>query len=353
MVTIELVDSVREVKKLEDDWTRLSTLAPGFGIGATFDQNLVFERDLAGKFLKVLVARERGGVVGIAPLRLTRVKWRSIEARKVSFITPRYMTSDFLLDPGQRVEVLRSFITFLLREETDWDYMELCSLLQDSPTVQMVEKISREFALPLHSASRGSTLSVSLEGSWDSYISSRGAHLRKRYREAASRLYGLGVWNVQRTRSPDGTGGLIKRMTNVMTRSWKGKRQTLASGLRLMTDQFELASARGGLDVQELSLNGETEAFWFLSHQGPMAYALYTAYVEDLSDYSPGFVLLHEVVKNLFSDRSRVSELDFLNNLPYLRRWANLERRRVSLTLYHRGLRAQLVKLGRGVIHGH
>ena len=286
-------------------------------------------------------------------MRLTRVKWRSIEAKKVSFITPRYMTSDFLLDPGRRDEVLRSFITFLLRKRwtgTTWSCV-LSSMTR--PPFKWSRRSSREFALPLHSASRGSTLSVSLEGSWDSYISSRGAHLRKRYREAAGRLYGLGDWNVQRTRSSDGTGGLIKRMTNVMIKSWKGKRQTLASGLRLMTDQFELASARGELDVQELSLNGKTEAFWFLTHQGRMAYALYTGYVEDLSDYSPGFVLLHEVIKSLFSDKSRVGELDFLNNLPYLRRWANLERRRVSLTLYHKGLRAQLVKMGRGVIHGH
>ncbi len=320
----------------------------GEGIGLTFDYNQLWWKHFSsGDSLLVLLARDGSNLVGIAPLKMSKIKWRSLEANKISFIGPRYLTYDFIAKDGMGHEVTKSFITYL-KTETDFDYVELCSLLSGSATVASLRDISKELHLAHSSTARSSTLSILFEGTWDSFDNARGRHFRKRRHEAMRLLSTLGESKVIRTQSARDPDEITRRILDVMGSSWKAERAKSTSGF--LTDYVRRLNFNGELDLFELLVGDRAIAFWLLARQRGIAYAMFTGYKEDYSDYSPGFLLLDRVVRQLFSEGGSIKELDFLNDLPYLRRWANLVHNRQSVTLSSNSMSSRLIRLGRRLL---
>jgi CelD/BcsL family acetyltransferase involved in cellulose biosynthesis len=134
-----------------------------------------------------------------------------------------------------------------------------------------------------------------------------------------------------------------------MGSSWKAERAKSSAGF--FADYAHRLNSQGELDLFEMSVGDRVIAFWMQARQRGVAYAMYTAYDEGYSDNSPGFALLDRLVRELFSENGSIKELDFLNDLPYLRRWANSLHSRQSVTLYSSKAPSQLIRLGRGFLH--
>ncbi len=349
MPSIDTVESIQELNAIENEWREMTASGGGEGIGLTFDYNqLCWKHFNSDDSLLVLLARDGGKVVGIAPLKMSKIRWHSLEANKISFIGPRYLTYDFIAKGGMKHEVIKSFITYLANE-ADCDYIELCSLLSGSATVASLSDASRELHLAHSSAVRGSTLSVLFEGTWDSFDKARGHHFRKRQREAMGRLSTLGEPKLVRTQSTHDPDDVARRLLQLMNSSWKAERAQKSAGF--LADYVRRLNSSGELDLFEMLVSDRVIAFWLLARQRGIAYAMFTAYNEDYSDYSPGSILLDMVVRELFSENGRIKELDFLNDLPYLRRWANVVHPRQSVTLCSKRASSQLICFGRRFLH--
>jgi len=349
MYSIDAIRSIQELDAIEGEWRTLTTDGGGDGVGLTFDYNqLCWKHFNSEDSLLVLLARDGGNLVGIAPLKMSKIKWHSIEANKVSFIGPRYLMYDFIAKEGTKHEVIKSSITYL-KNETDFDYVELCSLLSGSTSVASLRDISRELHLAHSSTFRGDTLSILLEGTWSSFSQAKGRHFRKRQRDAMRLLSTLGESKVIRTRSTHDVDDVVRRTRDVMGGSWKAERAKSTTGF--LADYVRRLNSIGELDLFEMSVDDRVIAFWLLARLRGIAYAMFTAYDEHYSDYSPGFVLLDRVVRELFSEGGSIRELDFLNDLPYMRRWANLVRHRQSVTLSSNRASSQLIRFGRRLLH--
>jgi CelD/BcsL family acetyltransferase involved in cellulose biosynthesis len=348
--SIDVIGSLEELNAIENEWNKMVASGGGDGIGLTFDYNQLWWKHFNSEdSLLALLARDGSSVVGIAPLKMSRIKWHSVEANKLSFIGPRYLTYDFIAKDKIKHEVIKSFITYL-KNEVDFDYIELCSLLRGSATVTSLKDISRELHLAHSSTVRGDTLSILFEEGWDSFDKARGTHFRKRRREAMRRLSSFGGPKVVRTRSTSDPDDIARRLLGLMGSSWKAERMKSSAGF--LADYVRRLNSKGELDLFEMSVEDKMIAFWLLAQQRGVAYAMYTAYDEDYSDRSPGFVLLDRVVRELFSESGSTKELDFLNDLPYLRRWANCVHHRQSVTLYSNRASSQLIRFGRRLRQG-
>jgi CelD/BcsL family acetyltransferase involved in cellulose biosynthesis len=349
MYSIDVIGSIQELDAIENEWRKLTADGGGEGIGLSFDYNQLWWKHFnSGDSLLVLLARDGSDLVGIAPLKMSKIRWHSVEANKVSFIGPRYLTYDFIAKEGMKRDVTRSYITYL-KNETDFDYIELCSLLSESATIANVRDLSRELRLAHSSTVRGDTLSILFEGTWDSFNRAKGSHFRKRQHEAQRLLPTLGESRIVRTRFARDPDDIARRVQELMDRSWKAERAKNSAGF--LADYVRRLNSNAELDLFEMLVRDRVIAFWLLARQRGIAYAMFTAYDEDYSDYSPGFTLLDRVVRELFSENGIIRELDFLNDLPYLRRWANSVHPRQSVTLYSNRVSSQFIRLGRRPLH--
>lgn len=350
MLSIEEVDTLEKLEALRDVWTNLIKDCGVENLFSTFDFVYAWWKHRSfGNRLFTLIIREDSRVVGIAPLMMSDVKWFGFRVRKVSLLF-RILVSDFIIEQSRKEECIRLFIKYAF-EKSHCHYIQLCGIRSESPTVQIIKNITKEMGVSFRVDVHSKECFIPLQGTWDSFIRGKSKNFRKRCRKSINRLNRSGQPKVVRVRKSANIGTEIERVLEIESRSWKAKWISEKENSGLVTELIQRCNDNGWLDLWFLELESTPIAYWFNILYGNKAYAMFTTYNGDYAAQSPGFVILYYVINQLFSENKDLREIDFLNELPYLRRWTEFERDRVQVTLYNRGFISQLVGFGRSIIH--
>lgn len=347
---LRVITTKEEFTNLEQAWDETLERSSNDHISATF----AFERTWWEHFGSdcvphIILAESNGKVVGIAPLMISTVKRAGVRVRKASFMLPRYLGADFIIEKGREAECIELFLQEIMSGEA-CQYLELSGLTDESTSKIILERVARQqgmsFSLDLHSEG----CYLRLTGSWDNFMGRRSWKLRKNINHDLRSFQDNKGFRVARIRDPLEFEGAMEMAAKIDAQSWKARLPKTSGEIRFRRELLLALASRGKVDFFALELGESPVAYWLFVMHRSKAYAFYTSYDHRFSSRSPGGVLLYLALEELFKE-GRVSEVDFITSYPYLKRWTELKRRRFVATLYPHGIEGRFVHLARKALH--
>jgi len=213
-----------------------------------------------------------------------------------------------LIDRDDPVSVLEDLFDILSRKHLKMpEVLVLPDMRANGPVAQLIRSIAIGRNLPLNAIERVERPFLESQMEGDSYLRHAiGSHHRRDYARLWRKLAAQGDLVYSVARSPDEIRQRFEDFLTLEASGWKGKR-----GSAMAVDRYRAAFAREAVNrlaerdlarIHTLELDGRVIAILIVFIESGEAWTWKTAYDEDLSAYSPGTLLMIEVVKNHLED---------------------------------------------------
>ena len=275
--------------------------------------------------------------IAFAPFTFSRCRWYGMPVNKVgNLFNPHACRSDVALLESER-ECLSLMLDALDRKS--WDVIFLREIPVKSAFLLHLSGLSKERGLRLHIRPSLDSPYVTIQGTWEEYLSTRSKGFRKSLRLKRNRLRASG-------RKADydclvGTADIEAVLPELMVlaqRSWSGQKGTsIASGRnRAFYEAVMLKlAARGCLRVWTLRLDGALAAFEIHVAWDRSLSVLKGCYDPHFERLSPGSLLDVHATESLFETRE-FDRYDLLGSDDfYKRRWTNDLERHVEVFVFN------------------
>lgn len=299
-----------------------------------------------GKRLHVLVVKDAGEPVAIAPLMVAEGRMYGIRVRWLEFIyndhTPRF---DFIVKAG-RTDAYQAIWDCLLEQRELWDALRFCQLTTDSPTLQEITRLARgsNFRLGMWPSTTSPYLPINTP--WETYVGSLKSKHRSNLRNRQKRLAQLGPVQIEEMEALDPASLALEDGFRIEAMAWKGQGGTAICcqpDVHLFYTRFaRRAAQQGWLRLHFLKAEDKRIAFDYSLAYNNRLYLLKPGYDPQYSQYSPYNLLLYEVLQDAF--RRGMSEFDFLgNDDEWKHQWAPARRQHVWLYAFSDQLRGRVL----------
>ncbi|YBV96145.1 GNAT family N-acetyltransferase [Phyllobacteriaceae bacterium JZ32] len=213
-----------------------------------------------------------------------------------------------LIDRDDPVSVLEDLFDILSRKHLKMpEVLVLPQMRAKGPVAQLIRSIAIGRNLPLTAIERVERPFLESQMEGDSYLRHAiGSHHRRDYARLWRKLAAQGNLTYSVARSPEEIRQRCEDFLTLEASGWKGKR-----GSAMAVDRYRAAFAREAVNrlaerdlarIHTLELDGRVIAILIVFIESGEAWTWKTAYDEDLSAYSPGTLLMIEVLKNHLDD---------------------------------------------------
>ncbi|GAB1580081.1 type IV secretion system effector crotonyl transferase BspF [Phyllobacterium phragmitis] len=213
-----------------------------------------------------------------------------------------------LIDRDDPVSVLEDLFDILSRKHLKMpEVLVLPQMRANGPVAQLIRSIAIGRNLPLTAIERVERPFLESQMEGDSYLRHAiGSHHRRDYARLWRKLAAQGNLTYSVARSPEEIRQRCEDFLTLEASGWKGKR-----GSAMAVDRYRAAFAREAVNrlaerdlarIHTLELDGRVIAILIVFIESGEAWTWKTAYDEDLSAYSPGTLLMIEVLKNHLDD---------------------------------------------------
>lgn len=319
--------AIREINRLDDldalrqDWRSLLAQTPGASFFQSLEWLEAYWRHFGdGQTLRVIVVSENDRPTGIVPLTIRTERTRLGKVRVLTY--PLHDWGSFYgpigADPGP---TLARAIEHVRHAPRHWDFLEL--RWQGAPDTNPIETAQALQAAGFQAMQTvwDRTSVVDLDGTWESYLSTRKGAWLRRFRHAERKLAGQGEVSYVRYRPAGELAGdgdprwdLYDACEEIAQRSWQGKATngtTLShpSVRGFLREAHQAASAAGAVDLSLLLLDGSPVAFVYGYHMRGYVYGLRRGYDVARAKEGAGNVLLAYTLRDSFSRRDRLYDM--------------------------------------------
>jgi CelD/BcsL family acetyltransferase involved in cellulose biosynthesis len=354
MMEIELINDAGSLEAICEEWNALLLQAETKATELSYEWQLTYWKYVNDRAeLFVLVARENGRIIGIAPLRLSTVRIFGLKTRMLEFIAQdKNNYQDFII-PDRHEEVLGRMMAFLLENQHRWEMLSLNHIPETSSTVDFIRNRLNGSPLMTRVANVDQCLYLNVDGTWEEYV----AESRKARKTIAARLRKLqkaGEVVIRHISDEADLQPALEAMFEQHRRRWNTTRTpSIFNESRYRHFYSEVAPQllnTGRADFLVLELDGKPVAidFGFIldrAYQGQML-----TYDPDYMFASPAKILIEQTVKEAFTDGA-VRFIDFGYSYPYKKDWTKDEKNRFTLEVYSRKpLRCWVIFTGRTII---
>lgn len=184
MLTISKINSFEELLKLENEWNTMLEKSHTNTIFLTFEWITNWWKCFGDdKKLFVLLVKEEGTIIGIAPLMITTIKRFGITTNKVEFIGMPLSDYSDLIVSEKSAEVLEKIYNYLLENKKEWSFVKLDRIPEKSSTLDLSKEILKSKKLSKFLLS-DKYLSFVFDDTWETYkneINSKKMKERIRY----------------------------------------------------------------------------------------------------------------------------------------------------------------------------
>ena len=271
-----------------------------------------------GKWRILLLRNASGHLVAALPLLHGWARLHGLPLRQLrGAANPHSGRFDLLADQPELASA--AFLDYLA-EQRDWDVMILTEL-PCKGRAQALEKVAGSDGFPTGRWCAMQSPCRKLPATWDELEGQLSSRFRANLRRRRRALDALG--EVRAERFSDSIE-LVEAGIALELRGWKGRAGTAmaqdADTCGFYTDLARVLGAQGRLALWALYLNDRLIAFQFgLEHRGSYA-LLKPAYDESLARYSPGQLLMAEVLRDAIA--RGLSRFEFLGeDMPWKRDW--------------------------------
>ncbi len=349
MIEIERISRLEDLAALREPWEKLLESLPFGNVFLSPDWIQVWWTHRSkGRDLWILVGRENGRIVGIAPLVVQTERWRGLPVRRLSFIQERaggVATYSDILCAGDPGAMLNACIVHIAACPGLWDVAILEGLQASSPTLERLAKMIEPSGLSHRPGQTRQSYVLPIQSDWDAFCGQLPRAFRKNLRAAEKRLHGLGAVKWERVTEVGEMAGACEEFCDLEARSVKGPPNADEKAFYLgIATHF---AARGRSEIRFLRIDGKPVAGTLCLISDGTLYGLKTCYDLDLRAASPGVLHIHALVKACFEMGLR--EIDFMGNWFYLSRWTRTARTTQGVMVYNRRLMSQGLRLAKAL----
>jgi hypothetical protein len=293
--------------------------------------------------LFVVVLKKEGKTKAIFPccikLELDNGLNKRIIASLTNAHTPHY---DFIVESDVQQTALSCFIKVLQQTVPDAD-----GLFEYMPTAgQNVITFVRELRharVPIHLSRQPWAPWMQVSGNWEEYQNTLPGRLRSTLRRCRKKAEQKGKLEFSVIQESENLLEVLDSLFEVEYRSWKGKQGTAikcqANVQYLYQHLAYWAMRENHLLLFILRLNETPIAASFCVSAGKTVFLLKPGYDESFSNFSPGSLLQHEVLKYLFS-RPDIRIYNFLGACdPWKMEWTTILGEQVAIRFYPKSIK--------------
>ena len=346
-LSIEFDQGLARLDCCRSDWERLFQQGR-YEPSASWEWTIALARHQLGSGDRCLVLRFRRGtrIVGLVPLIARQARFLVGDCGLLMPLSELSAThSDLLLADDD--EAAEAFVSALTQLDVEWDCFRMGRLLASNPLVPRLQRAFR--AAHLQVIRPGiPAYHLDLPGSFDAYLTTRGAKFRNHLKRVTRKLERAGRVSVHAVTDPSRLDPAYAALLEIERGSWKHATRSSIAAVPTQTAFYrELAAGAletGRLHLQWLTLDGRPLAYnlGYLTAAG--YHYLKTSYVQESRPLSPSTYLRAQLVRELIDLGAR--QFDFPGE-PYEweTQWATSLRPRTVLAAYPRSLRGRLLAL--------
>ncbi len=312
MPTVEEINHIGDLAACRSEWQMLLSQT----VGGTFFQSLEWLEAYWNHFgeeqrLRALVVSERGCLIGIVPLVVSREESKVGSIRALTY--PLHDWGSFYGPIGpDPATTLDAALGHVRRSRTDWDILELRWVNEGSADAGSTERAMREAGFQAYRTIWNQTAVVDIVGTWDDYLAARSSKWRSNLRSGERKLAEQGEVTYLRYRPRGSAFGeddprwdLYDACEDIARKSWQGESATgttLSHGsIRPFLREVHAQAAKvGGLDLNLLYLNEEPAAFAYNYYFDGSVYGLRAGYDARLSKAGLGNLLYARIIEDSF-----------------------------------------------------
>jgi CelD/BcsL family acetyltransferase involved in cellulose biosynthesis len=341
---VEVVQSADELSQLESQWNELISASESDNPFLQWEWCSTWWRHYgAGHELAVVLVREGGQLVGLAPLYLERGN-RTRESGVLRFLGSGEVCSEYLgfvLRRGREQQSSRQLLDFLLHDSTiDWRQLRLTHVVADTATAMALQTSLPGSARTFRVDRAATSWHIELANSWDAFLKSVGGKRRGKIRRALREFDEHKFEYHEITRETE-IAAAWDDLTRLHQARWEqqGKPGCFASH-RFAAFHRELLGPlwrRGGLLLTSLRRGGETiAASYCLRHRGRVYF--YQGGISPAAmPFRPGHCLRVFELRRAIERGDRV--FDFLSGEEdYKSQWATHQTEMLQFAVAGRGI---------------
>jgi len=355
---IERIASEEAFVAIKDEWDQLTEKS----IDSSFYATYSFVHT-AWKYYRsdndqlfILVVRRGATLVGIAPFRIESIKMgnirliRGIRLRVIRFIAewgdkPTIVTTE---EPEIMWDRIFQYLT---KEYTQWDMISLAEQPANSPV--LIQRLLRNIWYTARSVPESNSYYVSITGTWEEYIKTRGKNTRRTWKNGREKLFNLpeGVC-FQCVEDPETLPEGLKRFISIEQSGWKKNRDFSVGGNEINKRFYEellIHLAQKNMVAIYFLTSGTTDIAGELLYKNHnIAYLAQITHRQGYAEYSPGVILRAEIIKALFGTHyKRCDLLGFRGEENSLKKnWSTGALQTMTIQVYKKSLRMFLYMNG-------
>jgi CelD/BcsL family acetyltransferase involved in cellulose biosynthesis len=296
--------------------------------------------------LHIIVVRDAGRIVAIAPLMRESVQMYGLPIRRIDVIhndhTPRI---DFVLT-GDRGAGCRAIWNALYETRDQWDLLQLSRISRDSATRETIQRMAADAGCATGLWQGDVSPYLTLAGTWEQYQASLSAKFRSNLRNRLSRLTKFGEPALEVL---DDAGAIADARDEALRLEASGWKQE--SGTSICSDPAvqrfysllaERATAQGWLRLMFLTVGGRRIATSYSSRYANRLFLFKTGYNPEFAPCSPFKLLTWFAIQAAYAEG--LSEVDFLGDAePWKLEWTETSRAHDWLFVFSGSVRARLL----------
>ncbi len=339
MYTIDTIDSIEKFRALKDIWNAAlakSTMDMPFMTHEWF--SCWWSVYGGGNTLMILVVREKGEIVAIAPFMKTQVHLCGFPASAITFIDEQHAGRMGIIFVKQDHALMGEILRFLGKNAPLHSLLLFTGVEKGSLTdLYLKPLLMADYPLYKEIPHELSPF-VSVKGSWESFLSHKSKPFRLKLNHQRNVLHRQGTCEIE-TFTHERIEKAIDEVLFIERRSWKYRNHSAIAGNNRKTEFYgaiarEFAQKRW-LMLSLLKLEGRPIAYLFNLAYKNRIYGLKSGYDIRYHKFSPGKYLLQHYVKYCFDNR--YIEYDMLGrNEPYKMEWATECRTHSKYMIFNR-----------------
>jgi hypothetical protein len=322
-ISIRLIQSVGEWKKIETIWESLWETTPNTSVLSSYRflySWYTYQNKYLTKPYILLLSDGSGKPIGLAPLFKIYHFLYGIPLRTITFMTdPIHCDRPNFLFPTLVEDQIKALFNFLYDCRKDWDQLLfqeqlLSETYTDAFNAKFIDQV--QFGCDIIESSVAPYLSMTgTIHSWDSYLAERSKGHRKKWRNYQNRLKRIGQIQITRHTDCEGIASAIEEYKELELRSSKRRYLRLRkSHIILYKELIKDIESAGKIHITFLRIDNVPIAA-IIGYEYKKKYAaIHTVFDKAYSAYSPGFLVGGFDIQ--WAIERRLKEYDFMGNFP-------------------------------------
>lgn len=313
MLTVETIKTFEDFQSLEPLWNTTLQKSDMDMLFLSFEWISCWWQHYGNKkSLFILLVKDEGKLVGIAPLMIQRYGFGPFSIRHVCTLTNDQVNRTEFIITENVERVIEHIIKYLRTRLGPFTIFTFKRLWEDSQTYRVLNKSlwQKEWL----SMKKTDLLSpyITCDDSWEHYFKQRSRNVKNNYNKTRNKFAKLSSHEIVSYKYTNIEEGL-KHMLAISKKTWKFKEGTAiasdSSDKGFYTALAKWASEKQWFQLYILKINEQPVAFQYAINYNNKKYCLKIGFDESYAEFSPNRFLIIDNVKDSFINKYKECDL--------------------------------------------